>query len=73
MRQASNRMKRFFVGQRWVMTDAVFGTFFGEVIETFDQGQSGTVIITDEQDNVLDTFTGNAADFEASGEWQLAR
>ena len=52
------------------MTDAVFGTFFGEVIETFDQGQSGTVIITDEHDNVLDTFTGNAADFEASGEWQ---
>ena len=55
------------------MTDAVFGTFFGEVIKAFDQGQSGTVIITDEQGNVLDTFTGNAADFEASGEWQLAR
>jgi len=52
------------------MMDAVFGTFFGEVIETFDQGQSGTVIITDEHDNVLDTFTGNAADFEASGEWR---
>jgi hypothetical protein len=52
------------------MTDAVFGTFFGDVLETFDHGRSGTVIITDEHGNVLDTFTGDAADFEASGEWQ---
>ena len=66
-------MNRFSVGQKWIMTDAVYGTFFGVVIETFDRGQSGTVIITDEQDNVLDTFTGNAADFEASGEWRLAQ
>ena len=63
-------MKRFLIGQKWMMTDAVFGTFFGVVIETFHQGQSGSVIITDEHDNVVDTFTGSAADFEASGEWQ---
>ena len=52
------------------MTDPVFGSFFGEVIEISDEGRSGTVVITDEQDNVVDTFTGTAADFQASGEWQ---
>jgi len=52
------------------MTDPVFGTFFGEVIEISDEGRSGTVVITDERDNVVDTFTGTAADFQASGEWQ---
>jgi len=63
-------MKRFSIGQKWVMTDSVFGSFFGEVIEISDEGRSGTVVITDEQDNVVDTFTGTAADFQASGEWQ---
>jgi len=63
-------MKRFSIGQKWVMTDAVFGSFFGEVIEISDEGRSGTVVITDERDNVVDTFTGTAADFQASGEWQ---
>jgi len=63
-------MKRFSIGQKWVMTDPVFGSFFGEVIEISDEGRSGTVVITDEQDNVVDTFTGTAADFQASGEWQ---
>jgi hypothetical protein len=63
-------MKRFSIGQKWVMTDPVFGNFFGEVIEISDEGRSGTVVITDEQDNVVDTFTGTAADFQASGEWQ---
>jgi hypothetical protein len=28
-------------------------------------------MITDEQGNVIDTFTGTATDFQASGEWQL--
>jgi hypothetical protein len=63
-------MKRFSIGQKWVMTDPVFGGFFGEVIEISDEGRSGTVVITDERDNVVDTFTGTAADFQASGEWQ---
>jgi hypothetical protein len=45
-------MKRFSIGQKWVMTDPVFGNFFGEVIEISDEGRSGTVVITDEQDNV---------------------
>jgi hypothetical protein len=63
-------MKRFSIGQKWVMTDPVFGSFFGEVIEISDEGRSGTVVITDERDNVVDTFTGTAADFQASGEWQ---
>jgi hypothetical protein len=52
------------------MTDLVFGTFFGEVIEISDEGRSGTVVITDERDNVVDRFTGKAADLQDSGEWQ---
>jgi hypothetical protein len=64
-------MERFSVGQKWKMTDAVFGTVFGEVIEISDEGWSGSIVITDDQGNVVDTFTGNAADFQASGEWQL--
>ena len=55
------------------MTDAVFGSFFGEVIEISDQGRWGSVVITDHEGNVVDTFTGSAADFQASGEWQLNR
>jgi hypothetical protein len=64
-------MERFSVGQKWKATDAVFGTVFGEVIEISDDGRSGTVVITDDQSNVVDTFTGTAADFQASGKWQL--
>jgi len=64
-------MERFSVGQKWKMTDAVLGTFFGEVIEISDRGRSGSIVITDDQSNVVDTFTGSAADFQASGEWQL--
>jgi hypothetical protein len=64
-------MERFSVGQKWKMTDAVFGTFFGEVIEISDEGRSGSIVITDDQGNVVDTFTGSAADFQASGKWQL--
>ena len=63
-------MKRFSVGQKWVMTDPVYGTFSGEVVNIFDECQSGTVVITDDQDNIVDTFTGRAADFQARGEWQ---
>ena len=63
-------MKRFSIGQKWVMTDPVFGSFFGEVIEISDEGRSGTVVITDGRDNIVDTFTGTAADFQVSGEWQ---
>jgi hypothetical protein len=64
-------MELFSAGQKWVMTDAVFGTCFGEVIDVSDEGQSGEIVITDAQGNVIDTFTGTAADFQASGEWQL--
>jgi hypothetical protein len=64
-------MEQFVVAQKWIMTDAVFGTFIGEVIEVSDDGASGTVIIRDDQGNEVDTFTGTAAAFQASGEWRL--
>ena len=63
-------MKRFSVGQKWSNEDARHGTFSGEVIEIADEGRRGTVIITDCRGNVLDTFNGAAAKFQASGEWQ---
>jgi hypothetical protein len=59
---------RFFVGQKWVNKDPVYGTFFGEVIETSAQGRRGIVVITDDQGNVLDAYRGSAAAFQASGE-----
>jgi hypothetical protein len=62
---------RFSVGQKWRNSDAVFGPFFGEVIEISNHGQRGAVLITDDHGNVLDTFRGSAAAFQASGEWQL--
>ena len=65
-------MEHFSVGQRWITRDDLFGTFLGEVIEVSDDGRSGIVVITDGRDNVLDTFSGSAADFQASGKWQLA-
>jgi hypothetical protein len=64
-------MEQFVVGQRWVMADAVFGTFIGEVIEVSEDGASGTVIIRDEERNEVDTFTGTVTEFQASGEWRL--
>ena len=64
-------MERFSVGQKWKATDAVFGTFFGEVIEISDSGRSGSIVITDDQGKVLDTYVGTVATFLASGEWQL--
>jgi hypothetical protein len=48
------------------------GIFYGEVIEISDNGRSGIVIITDDEGNVLDSFSGSAAVFQASGDWQLA-
>jgi hypothetical protein len=64
-------MKRFSVGQKWGIKDAISGPVFAEVMETSDQGQGGTVVITDDRGNVLDTYSGSAARFQASGEWQL--
>ena len=64
-------MKEFFLGQKWIMIDAVFGAFIGEVIEVSDDGASGTVLMTDDQGNEVDTFTGTAAEFQASGEWRV--
>ena len=64
-------MKRFAVGQKWVNEDAMYGRFLGEVIEISAQGRWGTVVITDDRGNVLDTYIGTAEAFQASGEWQL--
>jgi hypothetical protein len=62
-------MKRFSVGQKWVNKDPTYGTFVGEVIEIADEGQRGTVVITDCRGNVLDIFCGRAANFQVAGEW----
>ena len=64
-------MSDFSVDQKWVMADPIFGIFYGEVAEVSDKGLSGTVVITDGEGNELDTFTGSAAEFRVSGEWQL--
>ena len=70
-RRASTLMEKFYVGQKWIMSDPIFGTYFGEVIEIADDSASGTVIVTDDQGNIVDTFSGSASEFQASGEWQL--
>src|SRR5947209_19409561 len=44
------QMKQFSVGQKWVMTDTVYGQFFGEVIEISVEGRVGTVVITDDRE-----------------------
>jgi len=64
-------MQEFALGQKWAMTDALFGTFIGEVIEVSEDGMSGSVLITDDQGNEVDIFAGSAAEFQASGEWRL--
>jgi hypothetical protein len=69
--QAPTLMREFVLGQKWKMADAVFGTFIGEVIEVSDDGASGAVLISDDQGNEVDTFSGTAAEFQASGEWRL--
>ena len=70
-RQALKLMLEFALGQKWIMADATFGTFIGEVIEVFEDGAAGTVLITGDQENEVDTFTGTVAEFQASGEWRL--
>jgi hypothetical protein len=64
-------MTRFCVGQKWINQHPKYGRFLGEVIEISAQGRWGTVVITDDQGNVLDTYIGTAEAFQASGEWQL--
>ena len=64
-------MQEFILGQKWIMVDTTFGTFFAEVIEVSEDGMAGTVIIEDDQGNEVDTFAGTAAEFQASGEWWL--
>ena len=64
-------MKEFILGQKWVMSDALFGTFIGKVIDVSEDGMSGTVLIEDDQGNEVDTFAGTVAEFQASGEWRL--
>jgi len=67
-RQATKLTQEFVLGQMWIMTDALFGTFIGEVIEISEDGMSGSVLITDDEGNEVDTFTGSAAEVQASGE-----
>jgi hypothetical protein len=50
----------------------MYGRFLGEVIETSAKVQRGTVVITDDRGNALDTYIGIVTKFQASGEWQLA-
>jgi hypothetical protein len=64
-------MKRFSIGQKWINESPSHARFFGEVIETSAQGCRGIVVITDDQGNVLDTYSGSAIAFQVSGEWQL--
>jgi len=64
-------MQQFILGQKWKMTDPLFGTFVGEVVDVSEDEMSGTVIIVDDQGNEVDVFTGTAAEFQASGEWRL--
>ena len=74
LRSVAGRLKVMLevtLGQKWIMADATFGTFFAEATEVFEGGISGILIITDEQGNIVDTFTGSAAEFQASGEWRL--
>ena len=44
---------------------------YREVIEVFEDSAAGTVLITGDQENEVDTFTGTVAEFQASGEWRL--
>jgi hypothetical protein len=64
-------MLELLLGQKWIMSDAVFGTFMAEVIDVSDAGAWGAVLITDDEGNEVDTFIGSAAAFQASGEWRL--
>jgi hypothetical protein len=64
-------MLEFGLGQKWIMSDEVFGTFMAEVIEISDGGAWGIVLITDDEGNDFDTFTGSVAEFQASGEWRF--
>ena len=64
-------MRCFSVGQKWVARYGIFGTFLGEVIEISGEGEYGVVVVTDECGNEVHEYTGNASDFQSSGEWQL--
>ena len=69
--QALRLMQELVLGQKWIITDALFGTFVGEVVDLSEDGTSGTVVIVDDQGNEVDVFTGTAAEFQSSGEWRL--
>ena len=71
--QVLNSMVEFTLEQKWMMTDATFGTFFAEATEVLEDGISGIVIVTDEKGNIVDTFTGTAVEFHGSGEWRLLK
>jgi len=60
-------MVRFFVGQKWITTD---GTLRGEVIEIFDDGRSGVLVVTDDKGNVQ-RENMNAADIQVLGYWRV--
>ncbi|MBV8892736.1 MAG: hypothetical protein JO266_12330 [Acidobacteria bacterium] len=63
-------MKHFYVGQKWTARYGIFGMFFGEVIEVADEGECGVVFITDSCGNEIDIYSGSAAEFQSSGEWE---
>ena len=43
--RALRLMQEFILGQKWKMTDPLFGTFVGEVADVSEDEMSGTVII----------------------------
>jgi hypothetical protein len=63
-------MERFVRGQKWCSKGAVDGDLFAEVVQISGNGRSGTVVITDAQGNVIDTFDGTVDQFQASGRWE---
>jgi hypothetical protein len=52
-------IERFVIDQKWVTRD---GKFHGEVVETVDEGTSGSVRIIDDKGS-RDTFHGTAEAF----------
>jgi hypothetical protein len=62
-------MVHFEVGQRWITKD---GKLRGEVVEITDDGRSGALVITDEQGNEVDRYSGTVAGLLMLGVWQVA-
>jgi hypothetical protein len=63
-------MDRFVLGQKWCARGTLDGDLFAEVVQVFDQGRLGILIISDDKGNVIDTFEGTADEFRSTGEWK---